>query len=232
MTAPAGTTDSLDVSWSAPSNAGKPDIASYDLQYRKGVSGPWTKGPQDQAATSATITRLDEVSSYQVQVRATNDEGDSPGSAAGTGQTGVPPDTMPSLSTVEITSSGVLRFDLPGVGVAGVGAGQPVRDALFPARRQAGGISTAAAIRNLEAEELVVSCRLMQEGEVLEEVDIELKVNGQDGRFIQEVFTRTDTTDFVGLVRCTAEGEFTGVAVELDAGNGIFTTLSVVPVQR
>ena len=127
---------------------------------------------------------------------------------------------------------GVLRFDLPGVGVAGVGTGQPLTDALFPARRQAGGISTAAAIRNLEAEELVVSCRLMQEGEVLEEVDIELQVNGQDGRFIEEVFTRTDTSDFVGLVRCTAEGEFTGVAVELDAGNGIFTTLPVVPVQR
>ena len=27
---------------------------------------------------------------------------------------------------------GVLRFDLPGIGVAGVGASQPVRDALFP----------------------------------------------------------------------------------------------------
>ena len=125
---------------------------------------------------------------------------------------------------------GVLRFDLPGVGVAGVGAGQPLRDALFPARRQEGAISTAAAIRNLEAEELVVSCQLMQEGEVLEEVDIDLKVNGQDGRFIEEVFTRTDTSDFVGLVRCTAEGEFAGVAVELDAANRIFTTLPVVPV--
>ena len=34
---------------------------------------------------------------------------------------------------------GVLRFDLPGIGVAGVGASQPVRDAIFPARRQAGG---------------------------------------------------------------------------------------------
>ncbi len=114
-----------------------------------------------------------------------------------------------------------------------MGTGQPLTDALFPARRQAGGISTAAAIRNLEAEELVVSCRLMQEGEVLEEVKRStLEVNGQDGRFIEEVFTRTDTSDFVGLVRCTAEGEFAGVAVELDAGNGIFTTLPVVPVQR
>ena len=129
---------------------------------------------------------------------------------------------------------GVLRFDLPGVGVAGVGAGQPLRDALFPARRQAGAISTAAAIRNLQAEELVVSCRLMQEGAVLEEVDIELQAKGQDGRFIEEVFTTTDTTDFVGMVRCTAPAGklFAGVAVELDAGNGIFTTLPVLPLDR
>ena len=127
---------------------------------------------------------------------------------------------------------GVLRFDLPGVGVAGVGAGQPVRDAIFPARRQAGGISTAAAIRNPGEEELVVSCRLMQGGAVLEERDIDLKTKGQDGRFIHEVFTRTDTSNFVGSVRCTApEGRlFTGVAVELDADNRIFTTLPLVPV--
>ena len=127
---------------------------------------------------------------------------------------------------------GVLRFDLPGVGVAGVGAGQPVRDAIFPARRRAGGISTAAAIRNPGAEELVVSCRLMQGGAVLEERDIDLKAKGQDGRFIHEVFTTTDTSDFVGSVRCTApEGRlFTGVAVELDADNRIFTTLPLVPV--
>ena len=45
------------------------------------------------------------------------------------------------LGSVTVVSNGpiggVLRFDLPGVGVAGVGAGQAVRDALFPARRHA-----------------------------------------------------------------------------------------------
>ena len=49
------------------------------------------------------------------------------------------------------------------------------------------------------------------------------------------MFPRTDTSDFVGSVRCTAppgEGMFTGVAVELDAGNRIFTTLPVIPVER
>ena len=33
-------------------------------------------------------------------------------------------------------------------------------------------------------------------------------------------------------MRCTAPGRFTGVAVELDAGNRIFTALPVVPMER
>ena len=44
------------------------------------------------------------------------------------------------------------------------------------------------------------------------------------------MFTRTDASDFVGSVRCTAPDLFTGVALELDAANRIFTTLPVVPV--
>ena len=127
---------------------------------------------------------------------------------------------------------GVLRFDLPGIGVAGVGISPPVRDALFPARRQAGGIRTAAALHNLGEEAITVSCRLMSGGIVLEEVEIDLEANGQEARYIEEVFTATDTSDFVGSVRCTAPGLFTGIAVELDAGNRIFTTLPVVPVAR
>ena len=127
---------------------------------------------------------------------------------------------------------GFLRFDLPGIGVAGVGASPPVRDALFPARRQAGGIRTAAALHNLGEEAITVSCRLMSGGRVLEAVEIDLEANGQEARYIEELFTATDTSDFVGSVRCTAPGRFTGIAVELDAGNRIFTTLPVVPVAR
>ena len=128
---------------------------------------------------------------------------------------------------------GVLRFGLPDIGVAGVGSGQPVRDALFPARRQAGEISTAAAIRNLGEEAMEVSCRLIEAGTVLEEVAIHLAANGQEAQYIEEMFTGTDTSDFVGSVRCMAppgKGMFTGVAVELDDGNRIITTLPVVPV--
>ena len=131
---------------------------------------------------------------------------------------------------------GVLRYALPGIGVTGVGASPPVRDALFPVRQE-GGLATAAAIRNLTGSDLVVTCRLMKDGAVLEETQIPLAANGQEARYIEEMFTFTgaDVSDFVGSVRCTVppgEAMFTGVAVELDAANRIFTTLPVVPVQR
>ena len=127
---------------------------------------------------------------------------------------------------------GVLRFDLPGIGVAGVGASQPVRDVLFPVRRQEGGINTGVAVHNLGEEAMEVTCELMQGGTVLDDVSIPLAANGQSSWFINEVFTGADTSDFAGSVRCAApeEGMFTGVAVELDAVNQIFTTLPVVPV--
>ena len=90
-----------------------------------------------------------------------------------------------------------------------------------------GSWETANAISRLR-------CRLMKEGAVLEEEEIPLEANGQDARYIEQMFAGTDTSDFVGSVRCTApeEGAFTGVAVELDASNQIFTTLPVVPVER
>ena len=127
---------------------------------------------------------------------------------------------------------GVLRFDIPFVGVAGVGASEPVNDAIFPARRMVGGINTGAAIRNLSAEDMTVTCMLMQGGEVMDTTMVELDGDGHSSRFIDEMFPGANTTDFVGSVRCTAAdgGMFAGVALELDAANGIFTTLPVVPL--
>ena len=89
-TVSGASTTSLSVSWSAPLNTGKPAITSYDLQYRAGSSGNWIPGPQDQPGTSATIGSLAAGTSYQVRVRATNDEGDSGWSSPGTGSTNTP----------------------------------------------------------------------------------------------------------------------------------------------
>ncbi len=75
------------MSWTAPGLNGGPPITRYDLQYRKGTTGPFTNGPQDVTGTSSPITGLDADSSYQVQVRAENGETPSDWSASGTGRT-------------------------------------------------------------------------------------------------------------------------------------------------
>ena len=131
---------------------------------------------------------------------------------------------------------GVLRFALPPVGVAGVGASEPVSDAIFPARWMKDGINTGAAIRNLSPERTLVTCDLMQGGQVVESQSIPLGGDGHSSQFITEMFTDTfkdtEMTQFVGSVRCRMpEGSmFTGVALEMDFNNGIFTTLPIVPV--
>ena len=129
---------------------------------------------------------------------------------------------------------GVLRFDLPEIGVAGVGASPPVRDAVFPVRRQEAGINTGVAIHNLESSAEIVRCELMREGVLRDAVSIPLAANGQSSWFIDAAFPAADTSDFAGSVHCDAAGPgmFTAVALELDAANRIFTTLPVFPTRR
>ena len=87
VTASTETSTSLDVAWSAPTNTGKPAIEHYDLQYRVGSTGSFTADPQTVTTTSSTIAGLTAGTSYDVQVRAHNDEGDGAWSASGDGRT-------------------------------------------------------------------------------------------------------------------------------------------------
>ena len=128
---------------------------------------------------------------------------------------------------------GFLRFDSPAFGVAGVGASEPLNTAIFPARRIEGGINTGAAIRNLGEDATEITCQLMQDGRILEGNKISLPANGQTAWFVDELFPRTDTSDFVGSVHCSApdDGKFTGIALEMDVSKQIFTTLPMVPAK-
>ena len=105
VTATSGSTTSLDVSWSAPANSGKPAITSYDLQYRAGTSGSFTDGPQDVTGTSATVPSLTAGTAYEVQVRATNAEGDSGWSLSGSGSTNTAANNAPVFSDTTLTRS-------------------------------------------------------------------------------------------------------------------------------
>ncbi len=77
-------------------------------------------------------------------------------------------------------------------------------------------------------------CELMREGVLHDFVSISLEANGQTSWLIDQAFPAADTSDFLGSVRCTApgRGRFTAVALEMDAAERIFNTLSVVPVDR
>ena len=110
VSATSGSTTSLDVSWSAPDNTGRPAIANYDLRYRQGNFGSWTNGPQDETGTSASIGSLTAGTSHQVQVRAWNDEGDSPWSSAGSGSTNDLPVPVLSVSPATALEGEALEF--------------------------------------------------------------------------------------------------------------------------
>ena len=119
VSATAGSTTSLDVTWTAPTNTG-PAIASYDLQYRAGTSGNFTNGPQNVTGTSAAIGSLAADTSYEVQVRATNAESDGDWSVAGTGRTTAT--SAPGAPTgLSATASGTTAINLSWTAPASTG---------------------------------------------------------------------------------------------------------------
>ena len=71
----------LGVTWTAPDNA------QAEHRERPALPTAWQDGPQDVTGTGATIAGLAEETSYQVQLRAANDEGHGPWSASATGAT-------------------------------------------------------------------------------------------------------------------------------------------------
>ena len=105
VTATSGSTTSLDVSWTAPDNEGRPAITGYKVQYRAGVSGNWTSHAHTGTGTTATIAGLTAATSYQVQVLAVNADGDGPFSGPGPGTTGTVTATAPMVTDVDVTST-------------------------------------------------------------------------------------------------------------------------------
>ena len=84
----AASVTSVTAAWTAPANAGPP-ITDYDYRYRvTAPQGSWTEVTTTTiTALSATIAGLVEDTGYDVQVRATTDEGTSGWSASGSGST-------------------------------------------------------------------------------------------------------------------------------------------------
>ena len=83
------TAEGLQVSWSEPENTG-PAITDYDAQYREKGTGRFTGALHDGPGRTVTLSDLNAGTVYEVQVRATNDEGTGGWSDPGEGMTVAP----------------------------------------------------------------------------------------------------------------------------------------------
>ena len=82
----------LEVSWSAPADNGAA-ITGYEVRYRLADAGEsWRPWPHEGTGMTTTITGLANDTSYEVQVRASNSEGDGEWSDSATGTPEAPDD--------------------------------------------------------------------------------------------------------------------------------------------
>ena len=84
---------SLTVIWTEPVNTG-PEITDYDVQYRQADSDAFTDAEYDGTERSLRLTGLSSSTRYEIQVRATNEEGMSEWSESGewtTSELSLPP---------------------------------------------------------------------------------------------------------------------------------------------
>ncbi len=182
-----------------------------------------------------------------------------PVAIAGTGTTTTVDFSVPPLGTVTIstdgqgtlavgsavvnsesTLGGVIRFNISGVGIAGVGAGVPLSGFITPVRRIAGGINTGIAIYNTEEDAVTLELTLRDaEGTPVPDgttTIVDFPAGGHLAQFIgglgEVLFPDANTDDFQGtLVVQVTGGNVASATLELGTVAGEFTTLPVTPLE-
>lgn len=129
---------------------------------------------------------------------------------------------------------GVVRFSLPGIGIAGVGESLPLRGFVIPVRRKSGGINSGVAIRNTEDAVVAVTLTLRDtQGASLATVTRSLPPGGHLAEFLHELFPQVPTDDFQGTVGVQTDGgNVAATALELGPAAGQFTALPVAPLPQ
>ena len=89
-TVTAASSSSVEVDWDAPTEDGGTTVTGYDVQYRASGGSTWTQ-IDNLTATETTITSLSSDTTYEVQVRAQNSNGEGSWSVTGEGDTAPPP---------------------------------------------------------------------------------------------------------------------------------------------
>ena len=93
----------LSVAWTAPTSLAS--ITSYDLQHRPTGTSSWTR-VNNVTSSPSVITGLIPATAYEVQVRATSSNGDSPWSASGTATTTNQPPSVNITTSPQTVAGG------------------------------------------------------------------------------------------------------------------------------
>jgi len=138
-----------------------------------------------------------------------------------------------AVAKAERPTGGVVRFQIPGVGIAGVGSTTSLTRCLIPVRRTAAGIRTGIALQNRAEGPVTVRLTLRDtSGATVAASNIEnLPARGHIAKFVEELFP-----DVTGEFEGTLSAEVTGgavaaTAIELGSKPGEFTTLPVTPIR-
>ena len=128
--------------------------------------------------------------------------------------------------------SAVVRFDLIGTGITGVGTSPKLRTAIAPVRRS-GNLSSGVAIRNPELAAQTIDLELKDEDGLVVpggEASRTIRAGGRIAAFIEQFFPEADTADFKGEISIQARaGQIAVIVLELEVGRA-FTTLPVSPI--
>ncbi len=106
VTSGRGSATELAVTWTAPSNAGRPAISGYDLRYRVAGSQNWTSSRFSGAnGRTVTVGVRRAGTAYEAQVRARNADGTGDWSQTGAGSTNVPGNAAPAFDVASAQRS-------------------------------------------------------------------------------------------------------------------------------
>ena len=114
LTLTNGTSQTAQLSWTAPTDTGGSSITNYSIQYQVVGAGSWTTFSHSASTTtSATITGLTNGQSYNFQVAAINGTGTGPYAQVTNGVIGSLPDVPTSLSITSGDASASLSWTAP-----------------------------------------------------------------------------------------------------------------------
>ncbi|MBI4481248.1 MAG: hypothetical protein HY652_00015 [Acidobacteria bacterium] len=128
---------------------------------------------------------------------------------------------------------GVVRFNVLGLGTAGIGESQPITGGIIQVRRKAGVLNTGIAVSDAGGAGTVNLTLRSTDGIQLAAASLSLPANGHRARFMDQLFPNVETGDFQGTLTITASGagKIAVVAMELGTSAGQFTALPVTPLR-